>query len=297
MLKRISSYFEIQQVHIDERTQKKYSYMPRFTYRSNFPPISGALTSDKGWGCCYRSAQGLVANYLLRYSNSKTKEFFAKFGNRQLLGLFEDKESAPFSIHNMTKICKELFDIAPGTWAKPSQICSVIVSILNQHGFEVLAAVDSNIEPTALDSISTYPLLVLCPLMLGMKAVDQKYNQFLIDVFHRKEFLGIVSGYSAFSYFFVGITDENNLIYFDPHVTKDAVLSTDGHSDFFSQPAHAMQLQSLNPSILIGFVCETKENAQLLLDFLVTHENTPISSHKVDDSLIESVLDIDDLDI
>ena len=297
MLKRISSYFEIQQVHIDEKTQKKYSYMPRFTYRSNFPPINGTLTSDKGWGCCYRSGQGLIASYLMKYSSANPQDFFNKFNNRQLLSLFEDNENAPFSIHNLTKTCKDLFDIAPGTWAKPSQLCSAIVTIFKQFGFDVLATLDSNIKPNALDEISTYPLLFLCPLMLGMKVIDQKYNQFLIDVFHRKEFLGIVSGYSAFSYFFVGMTDENNLIYFDPHVTRNAVLSSENYSDFFSQPAHAMQLQSLNPSILIGFVCESKEKAQILFDFLLTHENSPLSSHKIDESIVDAVLDIDDLDL
>ena len=296
MLKKLSSYLDVQQVRLDEKTVNKYSYLPRFIYRYDFSPIPGLITSDSGWGCCFRSTQGLVARYFIELENNFPDYFYSNFPNMQILSLFEDTPTAPFSIHNLTKICSS-FGLKPGSWAKPSQACAAVLEIFKKYKLNAISTIDQNIDPSKIDEFDNNPILFLVPLMLGLETIDEKFYPFIIDVFHRKEFIGIVSGDSAYSYYFVGITDDNNLIYFDPHVSKAAVLSSHDHPDFFSQPPKVMQLQSLNPSIMIGFYCESKEKLKELVNYLVSFKNSPITSHKIEESVLNDVLDIDDLDI
>lgn len=295
MLRKISSYFDAPKIQLTADEERKYSRVPRFTYRMNFPEID-SITSDSGWGCCFRSAQGLVASFLLRYASSNPELYFKKFPIVPLLGLFEDHKDMPFSIQNLVSVCKN-FGVKPGNWAKPSQISATIMTILKDFGVDCIAASDTNIDPVLIEKVE-YPVLVLIPCLLGMEVIDERFYPFIKEVFHRKEFVGIVSGYAAYSYFIVGMTEnEENVIYFDPHVTREAVMSCELHHDFFSQPAKGMPLKSMNPSILIGFICETKEKAAAMIDDLTKIENSPITSKTIDADLIDQVLDIDDLDM
>jgi cysteine protease ATG4 len=114
------------------------------TYRSNFsqieksldPDASSALsfrtrllqlgnnqgfTSDTGWGCMIRSAQSLLANTLqildLGRDWRKGQQTDAE---RQLLSLFADDPSAPFSIHRFVKHGSDACGKHPGEWFGPS---------------------------------------------------------------------------------------------------------------------------------------------------------------------------------
>jgi cysteine protease ATG4 len=293
MLQRISTYFDGHQIELSEEEAKRYSRVPRFTYRSNFPAIF-SITSDSGWGCCFRTAQGLVASFLLRYASVEPELYFQKFPTIPLLGLFEDHQDMPFSIQNLVNVCTN-FGVKAGTWAKPSQMSATIMTILKDHKIDCIAAVDSNIDPTLIEQVK-YPILVLIPALLGMNEIDKQFYPFIREVFRRKELVGVISGYSAFSYFIVGMTEnKENVIYFDPHVTHEAVLSCQSHEDFFSQPAKAMPLKSMNPSMLFGFICESKEKAAAMIEDLIGVENSPITSKSIDIDLIDQVLDIDDL--
>jgi cysteine protease ATG4 len=114
------------------------------TYRSNFsqiaksvdPDASSSLTfrtrllslgntqgftSDTGWGCMIRSAQSLLANTLqildLGRDWRKGQQIEAE---RQLLSLFADDPSAPFSIHRFVKHGSDACGKHPGEWFDPS---------------------------------------------------------------------------------------------------------------------------------------------------------------------------------
>ena len=127
-----------------------------FTYRSNFPAIKksteasmtlsvrlrslsdqSGFTSDTGWGCMIRSGQSLLANALVmlrlgrgifhmhsmipkakvtldwRRGNCENEE-------RQLLSLFADDPSAPFSIHKFVEHGASACGKHPGEWFGPS---------------------------------------------------------------------------------------------------------------------------------------------------------------------------------
>lgn len=116
------------------------------TYRSDFDPIarspqepgqasglsaltrlrqlgntSGGFTSDTGWGCMIRSGQSLLANTLAilklgrdwRTGQSTDEE-------KQILSLFADDPSAPFSLHRFVKHGAAACGKHPGEWFGPS---------------------------------------------------------------------------------------------------------------------------------------------------------------------------------
>jgi len=110
------------------------------TYRSDFSQIAKSaesslstrtwlsqlgnnqgFTSDTGWGCMIRSAQSLLANTLqiLELGRDWRKGQHTE-AERNLLSLFADDPSAPFSIHRFVKHGSEACGKHPGEWFGPS---------------------------------------------------------------------------------------------------------------------------------------------------------------------------------
>lgn len=129
-----------------------------FTYRKGFVPIGGcssaAYTSDKGWGCMLRCgqmvlAQALIALHLGFLLFNKINQTFHQFillinsllinsgrdwqWNSQtrdstylkILSKFEDKRTAPFSIHQIALMgASEGKEV--GQWFGPNTIAQVL---------------------------------------------------------------------------------------------------------------------------------------------------------------------------
>ena len=270
---------------------EKYRTIPRFTYRSNFQPIPGTnLTTDARWGCCFRSSQTLIAMYFkkLYYHNSKkfgenTKIMqFLKQDNDQnysLLSLFEDTILAPFSIHNLV-LAASIFDVKPGSWAKPSNVASSIKKLFQILDLNCIANFNTPFDPTNILE-EKYPLLLLISLRLGLNTIDPDYLEFIKAYFSIEENLGLVSGQGGSSYYFVNIEQDNLLSYYDPHVVQNAATKIDDHLTFYNQRINTMPFDNLNPSILLGFACLDPESTYNFLVRLSQIPITPISISKI----------------
>lgn len=297
MLKKISSACGLSSVTLTKTDIKKYDNIPRFTYRCNFPAIQpGNITCDSGWGCCFRSAQGLLASYFMTYAPVDPEYYYKTFPDVAMFSLFEDRIEMPFSIQNLVTRCKD-FGVAPGNWAKPSQLAATIESIFKQYKLSIVTAKDSNISPEEVKNTTT-PFLLLIPCLLGMKELDANYIPFIRYVFQREEFIGAVSGYSDYSYFLVGLTEDNqNIVYFDPHTTKESVKFSLSHSEFFEVAPRGIKITHLNPSILLGFFCASATSAVKFLEEISSFNHSPITFKEINDDIIDQVIDIDDIDM
>ncbi|OHT01447.1 Clan CA, family C54, ATG4-like cysteine peptidase [Tritrichomonas foetus] len=282
--------------HTDE-----YKERPRFTYRSDFAAIPNTnIISDIGWGCCYRCTQGIIAQYLKiidEINHSLILTRFSNIKNDDIISLFEDTLEAPFSIQNLVSETSKL-GVAPGEWAKPSQIAIAFSNILDNFNLHNYTTLNCLIEPSKIQDDSKYPMILMVSLMCGLQQLDELHFPFLKYVFSLPETIGIVSGYSGSAYYVVKIDDSENVFYFDPHVVQPAVATPDLYETFYNQKIMMMSLSQMNPSILLCFVCRDRESTEKLVTNLSEFPGSPVSlSECVSDEILEKVLDIDDLDL
>ena len=276
------------------------SSIPRFCYRKGFEAISGSsLTSDKGWGCCYRSAQGLICQHIMRlhkYSNDVYVKVFPD--NPDPLSLFADDPRMPFSIHSLVSATNEV-GVQIGEWAKPSTISAGIKIILERLGLSCFLAQDLRLNADSISSLS-FPCMVLIPGLFGLEKLDPVFLPFLQLCICIDSSLGFVSGQRYSAYYFFGMSS-SEFYYFDPHVTKryvDQSIEDDHKYDsyFELEPKHINAL-SINPSVLLGFSCSSKQELKDLLFTLVSCKSSPVLiTHDSDLADIENtIIDIDEL--
>ncbi|KAK5581395.1 hypothetical protein RB653_001427 [Dictyostelium firmibasis] len=110
-----------------------------FTYRQGFPCIDNTMyDNDCGWGCMLRSGQMLLSNVLLHnvlgndWKGSSSTTHTDVYNN--IISMFLDKPSAPFSIHNIAMEGQNLGKNI-GEWFAPS-IISQAIKILVSRNYE-----------------------------------------------------------------------------------------------------------------------------------------------------------------
>ncbi|KAM5325846.1 LOW QUALITY PROTEIN: cysteine protease ATG4B [Glossophaga mutica] len=108
------------------------------------------------------------------------------------------------------------------------------------------------------------PLVLLIPLRLGLTDINEAYVETLKGCFMMPQSLGVIGGKPNSAHYFIGYVGEE-LIYLDPHTTQPVVEFTDSCSipdeSFHCQhPPSRMSIGELDPSIAVGFFCETEDD-------------------------------------
>ena len=288
--------------HDNPELAKQYNYphIPRFSYRKGFEPIDGTkFTSDKGWGCCFRSCQGLLCRFILNLELHFAEKYDESFGHICPLALFADRPSAPFGIHNLVEATAR-HGLKKGEWAKPSILAVAIKDIMKEHGIGCIVAQDFSIVKSAcIDEL--FPAILLIPGLFGMDKFDKEsFMDLLTTCFREKDScLGIISGKGNSAYYFFGV-DMNTecFLYFDPHTTQCAVVDETGFPSYYVLPGKQLNADYMNPSMLIGFIVANNAAFDELLDKLTNCKKSPIAvTTKLDEEMAQAVLDIDDLDL
>ncbi|KAF8101273.1 hypothetical protein N665_0208s0058 [Sinapis alba] len=268
------------------------------TYRKGFEPIKETTyTSDVNWGCMIRSSQMLFAQALLfhrlgrcwRLNKSEQPEPEQEY--LETLAPFGDSEASAFSIHNLILV-GESYGLAAGSWVGPYAICRSWESLVckkrkqtdSKHqtllpiaihivsgsedgergGAPVLCIEDATkscVEFSKGEDEWT-PLLLLVPLVLGVDRVNPRYIPSLKATFTFPQSLGVLGGKPGASTYIVGVQDDNGF-YLDPHEVQQMVTVNKETPDVDTSSYHCnvlryVPLESLDPSLALGFYCRDK---------------------------------------
>jgi cysteine protease ATG4 len=271
---------------------------PWMTYREDFPPILGTkYTSDVGWGCMIRSAQMLLAQTLFvgvlgrdfRVGGGSSGPFTKDPRHRQLLTLFADlpSERCPFSVHNLLRHAAE-DRVRPGSWLGPSIACRALCRAVNQEQREVLQlrvylALDclvskERVQETMLSSGKAWcPVLILIPLRLGTSQFNLAYVPALQRVLANPQSVGILGGKPRHSLYFIGFQG-SELVGLDPHACRPADDPANPEStlkSYHCTSPRKIGFQGIDPSIALGFLCQTPEDLETFYAFSAEKSDDP----------------------
>ena len=251
-----------------EKSKALVCTIPRFTYHKDFEPLQNGLKTDKNWGCCIRCGQSLLAQFISKLYNTIGKSaFHSIFPQMQssFLDLFHDIKTMPFSIHSF---CTEISKLGgkPGEWVKTSILAKTIQQLLLPFNIKTIVADNGLLSREELNAAlnSTTPILLLFPLMLGLKVFDMKYLAFIeVALSVVPQSIGIVGGQQGKAFYLVGY-QKSDLLYFDPHETMDGVKTSKDQMLLFKAPIKRMNATQLNSSLLVGFFITNPGDAEEL---------------------------------
>jgi len=266
------------------------------TYRRNFRPLQkpngDLLTSDAGWGCTIRVGQMLFLHCLQKHFNIENQNpyYLIELIQENLLG-------APFSLHSITNIGRE-FEKSPGDWYAPSTMCLAIQKFTEMYSVPNLKSVvfmdcvmykDQILHMACEDRVWKYGILVLVPLMLGLRQIQPEYYEALKFFLEAKESVGVIGGKPKSALYLIGYQD-NNLIYLDPHLVQKACkneqdLLNNLHT-YMAESPRTISFQQAESSIALGFYFgslesfknfeqEVEERKPLIRGVISIQEHTP----------------------
>jgi Peptidase family C54 len=115
-------------------------------------------------------------------------------------------------------------------------------------------------------------VFVAVPVRLGLNHIEPEYLQAVRDIYRKLNHhnVGIAGGRDFSALYFVGLTDNDNLLYLDPHIVHDAMPSKHFYSDkilgqasdseYRTSKIKAMKLTKMCTSVAIGFYIRDEES-------------------------------------
>ncbi|EUB60413.1 Cysteine protease ATG4B [Echinococcus granulosus] len=102
-----------------------------FTYRRGFAPIGGEKgpTTDTGWGCMHRCGQMLIGQALVHLHLGREWRWNPDRLDRsylRILKMFEDKPTAPYSIHKIASKAASDDNKTVSSWLGPNTVAQIL---------------------------------------------------------------------------------------------------------------------------------------------------------------------------
>ena len=228
-------------------------------------------TTDVGWGCMIRTSQTLLANayqlLLLGRDFNFAPDKESKKHN-EIIDMFRDNSTAPFSIHNFLKVAGELpLQVKPGQWFGPNAASLSIRKLydrLREQSLPARIAVlvsescdlyEDVILETLKDCVSPpHALLILLPVRLGIDKVNPYYYCSLFQLLDMKHSVGIAGGKPSSSFYFFG-HDTKSLLYLDPHCPQVATeQDEDLYNSYHTKRFRSLPVDNMDPCMMIGLL-------------------------------------------
>ncbi|CAG8585866.1 2692_t:CDS:10 [Cetraspora pellucida] len=262
-------------------------------YRKDFLPIEPAFhTTDTGWGCMHRTGQSLLAQGFLwtllgrdwRLHNPQTDSDILIY--RKILRWFMDGPESEqyYSIHNIARTGIVL-DKKIGDWFGPATIAHVLKRLSLNHKecpLSIYVPTDNTIYRTEVINIAMVehdnnllceqkawkPILILLSIRLGTDRFNPSYSENLKIMFTFPQFLGIAGGRPRKSLYFVAVQVltwlDDEFFYLDPHFVRPAInlskIQEFPIEDYHSTIVRAMDIIEMDPSMLLGFLCQRPQD-------------------------------------
>ncbi|CAK9436279.1 uncharacterized protein LODBEIA_P08370 [Lodderomyces beijingensis] len=230
------------------------------------------FTSDAGWGCMIRTSQNLLANALLKLNLAAGEAHTQE----KIIDLFQDNSQARFSLHNyIDAVSGEPLNIEPGQWFGPNAASlsmkrltekmhvgntkAAEVTIPFVYVSENCDLYDDEIE--GLFVKEKRPLLLLFPIRLGIDQVNRYYYSSILQLLSSRFSVGIAGGKPSSSFYFIGYEEDDELIYFDPHLPQ-VVESPCRMESYHTADYSKLKISMLDPSMMIGVLLESMKEYQ-----------------------------------
>ncbi|XP_050528847.1 cysteine protease ATG4B-like [Daktulosphaira vitifoliae] len=291
--KKYSAIIDIQQIRNDIQSRLW------FTYRKGFLQIGNSnFTSDRGWGCMLRCGQMVIGQALIflhlgrdwRWNPDKRDIDYLK-----ILRMFEDKRSAPYSIHQIA-LTGVSHGKQIGEWFGPNTIAQVLKKLASLDEWssivfhvaldntlvinEVLKLCNTtdHVNKACLNKKNWKPLVLVIPLRLGISTINPAYIKGVKMCFTFPQSLGIIGGRPNHALYFIGFVG-NDVIFLDPHTTqqigmlpnKDIETDLKIDNSYHCQQVNRLPILNMDPSLAACFLCKTEDDFHLLCHELKVH--------------------------
>ena len=106
--------------------KQHYDELLWFSYRKNMPQIEvpdsrHTLKEDTSWGCAIRSCQMMLSTIIMKlFKNRKLSD--DKKLRDEILKMFQDVKTKPFSIQNIVNLGNKNYNTKAGEWWKPTTV-------------------------------------------------------------------------------------------------------------------------------------------------------------------------------
>ena len=207
----------------------------------------------------------------------------------QVVQWLDDRPGAAFSIHSFVADGAP-YGLEAARWVGPFAVCKTLELLVNKTrpgGLRAYVAADpcGGVPTVYRDTVARAasssedegaegarrdpaggfwaPLILLAPVTLGAAhAISPGYLAQLRQLFSFPQSLGVVGGRTGSSLYFVGC-QASRLMYLDPHIVQEAVQDPAAPSEqelasFRCPHILHMDIGNLNPSLAMGFLCESE---------------------------------------
>ena len=113
--------------------------------------------------------------------------------------------------------------------------------------------------------------LIFISMRLGINKVSFEYYSSIKKLFECKECIGIIGGETNLAHYFIGYNDKGNLIYLDPHITRDCVNELNEDSiinDYLSKNILEISMDDMSTALSVGFLFRNKNEFEDLNKFV-----------------------------
>jgi hypothetical protein len=113
--------------------------------------------------------------------------------------------------------------------------------------------------------------LIFVSMRLGINKVSFEYFSSIKNLFQCKECMGIIGGETNLAHYFIGYNDKGNLIYLDPHITRESVIELNQDTimnDYLSKNILELSMNDMSTALSVGFLFRNKKEFIELVDFI-----------------------------